>query len=113
MNFFETLKEMADSFKIDIDIKDEIDFLKTELKSNVHMRGFKICLIKTTTIGIGCGLDKSCVASFFVPEGISPTEYRNEFIKEFVNLGFNESNIKTDEAKVDSQTVHYNIYLKW
>lgn len=112
MNFFETLKEMADSFKIDI--KDEIDFLKTELESHVHMRCFRICLIKTTTtMAIGYGRGKSCVASFFVPEGISPTVYRNEFIKEFVKLGFDESDIKTDETQVDSQTVYYNIYLKW
>ena len=112
MNFFEELKETADSFKIDI--KDEIDFLKTELKSKVHMRCFKICLIKTTTtMVIGHVTDKSCSASFFVPEGISPTVYRNEFIKEFVKLGFNESDIKTDETEVDSRTVFYNIYLKW
>lgn len=112
MNFFETLKETADSFKIDI--KDEIEFLKTELKSQVHKRCFEICLIKTTTtMIIGHGHGKSCVASFFVPEGISPTAYRNEFIKEFVKLGFDESYIKTDETEVNSRTVFYNIYLKW
>ena len=112
MNFFETLKETADSFKIDI--KDEIDFLKTELKSCAHMRCFKIRLIQTTTtMAMGHGPGQSCVANFFVPEGISPTVYRNEFIKEFVKLGFDELDIKTDETKVDSRTVFYNIYLKW
>lgn len=112
MNFFETLKETADSFKIDI--KKEIDFLKTELESHVHKRCFEIRLIKTTaTMAIGGRHGNSCIASFFVPGGISPTVYRNEFIKEFVKLGFDESDIKIDETQVNSQTVSYNIYLKW
>jgi hypothetical protein len=112
MNFFEQLKQKADNNEHNINIQDKISFIKKEMESCAHKRSFTISLIQTTsTIALEHG--RIGKADFFVPEGISPTVYRNEFIKEFVKLGFDESDIKTDETQVDSKTVYYNIYLKW
>lgn len=112
MNFFEQLKQKVDNIEHNINIQDKISFIKKEMESCAYKRGFTISLIQTTsTIVLGHG--RIGRADFFVPDGLLPDIYRNKFIEELLKLGFDKSNIYTDEEVFAGTTVFYNIYIKW
>ena len=110
MNFFEKLKQKANS--IENNIQDKINFIKREMESCAHKRHFKISLIQTTsTLAIGHGRIGS--VEFLIPDGVSPDIYRNRFIEELLKLGFTRSNITTDNEVFGDTTVFYNIHIDW
>ena len=112
MNFFEQLKQKADNIEHGINIQDKIRFIKKEMESYAHKRAFTISLIQTTsTMVIGRG--QIGKVEFFIPNGLLPDVYRNMFIEELLKLGFDKSNIDTDEEIFSETTVFYNIYIKW
>ena len=112
MNFFEQLKRKADNIEHDINIQDKISFIKKEMESCAHKRSFTISLISATSTMV-CGHGRIGRADFFVPDGLSPDTYRNKFIEELLKLGFDKSNIHTDEETFAGTAVFYNIHIKW
>lgn len=106
-----TFKEQLSFKAARYDIQEDLDYIKKQMETFYATREFTISLIKAHT-HLAIGSVNSNRVSLFVPNGISPKNYRQLFVEAFKDLGFTYADItlNTDSNEwFDS----YDITLKW
>lgn len=109
MTFKEELTQKANMYEKNIDITDDINYIKERMEDCYTDREFNIYLyVPHTNFAIGHA--HTNYASFFVPKGVAPQHYRMLFIMELEKLGFNEYELNDTH---DRYSDCYSIKVRW
>lgn len=111
MSFKEELTQKANHFETNVNILENIEFIKSQLEVFCNKRKYTISLVKPhTTMAFGV-----CSTNHFdilIPKRIGPSYYRHLFIEAFKKLGFTDDDIECSETTCSSYDA-YNIILRW
>lgn len=111
MTFKDELTKKADHFETDVDILENVEFIKNQLEVFCSKRRYTISLVKPHGI-MALGSCNTNHSDIFIPKQVEPNYYRQLFVDAFKALGFTDEDIELQECSCSSYDA-YNITLRW